>query len=156
MTYTKAALLQPELMQLFPSGTAAPTFAEWVANHAGLEQILGVAGMLSPSFHEVQGIIVWDKHVADRIQEVELGTPFGDDPETVERYFNTLNLAEFFLMAADEAVEQDALLDAFGRVLEHFWTLALRERFPERTFRFERADDLYNEEGPCLTFWQER
>lgn len=28
--------------------------------------------MLSPNFHEVQGIIVWDKHVADRIQEVEL------------------------------------------------------------------------------------
>ncbi len=59
-------------------------------------------------------------------------------------------------MAADEAVEQDALLDAFGGVLEHFWTLALSSRFPERTFRFERADGLFNEEGPCLTFCQER
>ena len=154
MTQAKSGVLDPALMTLFPSGTAAPTFPEWVANHAGLEQVLGVAGMLSPTFHDVQGIVVWDKHVADRLRGVELGTPFGNDRKTVERYFNTLNLAEFFLMAADEAVDSDELLAAFGKVLEHFWTMALAIQFPERKFVFEQANGLFEEEGPCLTFCQ--
>jgi hypothetical protein len=153
---TRYGILRPEIMMGFPSGTAAATFPEWVANHAGLEQLLCVAGMLDPPFHEVKGLVVWDKHVADRLERVEPSTPFGSDPQTVERYFNTINLTEFFLMGADDALEQDDLVKAFGRVLQHFWALALRSRFPDRTYRFEIADDLFKEEGPCLTFWQER
>ncbi len=153
---THDGVLKPEIMQLFPSGTAAATFPNWVVNLAGLEQFLGVAGMLDPPFYEVKGLVVWDKHVAERLETSEPGTPFGDDPETVERYFNTINLWEFFLMGADEAIERDALVAAFGQVLRHFWGAALRTRFPDRTYRFEISDNLYNEEGPCLTFWQER
>lgn len=83
-------------------------------------------------------------------------TSFGNDPRTVERYYNLVNLEEFFLAAADEAVERDDLIEAFGRVLEHFWGLALRTRFPDRVYGFEIARDLYAEEGLCLTFWRER
>ena len=156
MTESNRRPLQPEIMALFPSGTAAPTFAEWVANHAGLEQVLGVAGMLSPSFYEVNGVVVWDKHVAEQLQDAELTTPFGGDATTTERYFNVLNLAEFFLMSADEAVERTELVRAFGSVVEHFWQLALVDRFPDRRFLFEIKEDLFNEEGLCLTFWQQR
>jgi hypothetical protein len=148
--------LKPEIMQLFPSGTAVPTFPEWVANHAGLEQFLCVAGMLNPSFHEVKGLLVWDKRVVDCLDKVEPGTPFGNDPETIERYFNTINLVEFFLMGADEALDREGLVEAFGEVLRYFWSLALKVRFPDRRYRFEIADGLFKEEGPCLTFWQDR
>ena len=149
-------MLTPEIMKLFPSGTAAPTFPEWVANHAGLEQLLSIAGMLSPSFHEVKGHVVWDMHVADRLEKVVPGTPFGNDPETVERYFNTINLVDFVLMGADEALDKDALVEVFGAVLRHFWGIALKARFPDRNYCFELGNDLFDEEGACLTFWQDR
>jgi hypothetical protein len=42
------------------------------------------------------------------------------------------------------------------RAIEHFWSRALKERFPDRTYRFETVVDLYDEHGPCLTFWQDR
>ena len=145
-----------DIMSKFPSGTAAATFPQWVANHVGLEQILGLAGFLDPEFYEVKGHLFWDRHVAERMERVPPSTPFGDDPTTVERYFNTVNLAEFFLVAADEAVHREDLVAAFGRVLQHFWGMALRARFSDRTYRFEIAPDLFLEEGLCLTFWQER
>ena len=148
-------VLTTDIMLKFPSGTAAATFSNWVANHVGLEQVLGLAGMLDPEFHEVKGHLFWHRRVAEHLERVPLNTPFGDDHATVERYFNTINLAEFFLLSADQAVHQQELVEAFGRVLQHFWGTALRARFPDREYRFEIASDLFNEEGLCLTFWQQ-
>lgn len=90
-------LLVPGLMKDFPSRTVAGSFGDWVANHVSLEQLLGVAGWLSPEFVEIQGHVFWDCESArilgrDRV----LSTPFGDDPVTVERYGNIVNLVEFF------------------------------------------------------------
>ncbi|MBX3276134.1 MAG: hypothetical protein KF729_38130 [Sandaracinaceae bacterium] len=144
-------------MQQFPSGTAAATFSDWVANHVGLEQVLGLAGFLAPEFVEVKGHTFWDRQVGEDLDKrQELSTPFGSDPVTIERYYNILNLGEFFLAAADQAVYQEDLVEAFGGVLQHFWSLALGTRFPERVYRFEVAHDLFDEEGLCFTFWQDR
>jgi hypothetical protein len=152
---THKGILPTEIMLQFPSATAAATFGDWVANHVGLEQVLGLAGFLAPEFVEVKGHLFWDRHVAEDI-ELEPSTPFGNDPETVERYFNIVNLAEFFLAAADEAVHREGLVDAFGRVLQHFWSMTLQTRFPDRVYSFEIAPDLFDEKGLCLTFWQKR
>lgn len=144
-------------MRQFPSGTAATTFGDWVANHVGLEQVLGVAGFLDPEFVEVQGHLFWDRHVGEDLAKLEaLNTPFGSDPETVERYYNIVNLSEFFLAAADQAVDRNDLVEAFGRVLQRFWNFALRTRFPDRIYCFEVAQNLFDEEGLCFTFWQDR
>lgn len=149
-------VLAAEIMLKFPSGTAVPTFSEWVANHVGLEQLLGLAGFLNPEFYEVRGHLLWDRHVSERLEEASPSTPFGDDPTTVERYFNTINLAEFFLLSADDAVHNEDLVAAFGQVLRNFWGTALRMRFPDREYCFEIAYNLFKEEGLCLTFWQKR
>ena len=144
-------------MSSFPSGTGARTFSEWVANHVGLEQLLGLSGFLCPDFFEVDGHLFWDRYVAERLEQIHpLHTPFGDDPATVERYFNTINLGEFFLASADDAVRRQELLEAFGYILCHFWGQALRVRFPERQYQFEIGSDLFKEEGLCLTFWRVR
>jgi hypothetical protein len=140
-------------MSHFPSGTGATNFSDWVANHVGLEQLLGLAGFLSPDFFEIDGHLFWDEHVAERLKELtSFQTPFGDDPATVERYFNTINLGEFFLASADDAVFRDELLQAFGNVLREFWGLALRARFPNRKYEFEIGRGLFGEEGLCFTF----
>jgi hypothetical protein len=153
---TSRGILTADIMFRFPSGTAAATFSEWVANHVGLEQVLGLAGLLDSDFYEVKDHLFWDRHVAERLEHITLETPFGNDPVTIERYFNTINLAEFFLMAADEAVHREELVQAFGRVLQYFWSTSLRARFPDRRYSFEIAPDLFKEEGLCLTFWRDR
>lgn len=153
---THQGIVTPALMRQFPSGTAAATFADWVANHVGLEQMLGVAGFLAPELVELKGCLFWDRHVAEKLESIEPSTPFGDDLETAERYYNIVNLAELFLASADEAVHRIELVVEFGRVLEHFWSAALKARFPGRVYRFEVSFDLFDEEGLCLTFWQDR
>ena len=154
---THDGILPTEIMHQFPSATAAATFGDWVANHVGLEQLLGLAGFFVPEFVEVNGHLFWSRHVGEYIERVaELSTPFGSDAETIERYYNIVNLAEFFLAAADQAVLRNDLVEAFGRVLQHFWNSALRMRFPDRVYRFEVGHDLFDEEGLCLTFWQDR
>lgn len=153
---TYKGILTTDIMQQFPSATAAATFGDWVANHVGLEQVLGLAGFLAPEFVEVKGHLFWDRHVGEDLELVEPNTPFGNDPKTVERYYNIVNLAEFFLASADQAVHREDLIEAFGRVLQHFWSMALRTMFPDRVYCFEIASDLFDEGGLCLTFWQER
>lgn len=153
--FRSKGILEPEVMLAFPSGTAASTFPEWVANHVGLEQLLGISGFLCPDFYEVDGHLFWDRYVAEQFEQIDSPrTPFGDDPQTVERYFNTINLGEFFLSAADDAVRRENLLNAFGVVLLEFWRQALRVRFPDRNYQFEISSDLFNEEGLCFTFWR--
>lgn len=154
-------LFSTDIMQRFPSRTAAFNFGEWVANHVGLEQVIGLAGWLEPEFVELRGHVFWDSRMAEtgeQMQEsdINLRTGIGEDPVTVERYFNLVNLAEFFLFSADAAVENQELVSAFGQVLRHFWGRALESRFPDREYRFEIAEDLYGEDGLCLTFWQVR
>lgn len=150
-------ILPREIMQEFPSGTAAATFGDWVANHVGLEQVLGLAGFFAPEFVEVKGHVFWDRHVGEELENLEqLSTPFGDDSETVERYYNIVNLGEFFLASADQAVRHEDLLEAFSCVLQHFWSLALGMRFPDRVYRFEVGHNLFDEDGLCLTFWRDR
>lgn len=154
---THPGALPTDILQRFPSGTAAATFGDWVANHVGLEQVLGLAGFLSPELVEVGDCVLWDRCVGRDLEaKARLATPYGADLETVERYCNLVNLGEFFLASADQAVHEEDLVRAFGRVLEHFWSRSLRARFPDRVFRFEVAEDLFDEEGLCLTFWQER
>lgn len=151
---THPGLFSPEIMLGFPSRTAAFNFGEWVANHVGLEQVIGLAGFLEPEFVEFRGHLFWNSRIPQ--EAASLRTNFGNDAETVERYFNVICLAEFFLFSADDAVDEPKLVLAFGELLRHFWGRALAARFPEREYRFEIADDLYGEEGLCLTFWQVR
>lgn len=63
MMNTYDGILSIDIMQKFPSATAVPTFGEWVANHVGLEQVLGLVGFFSPEFVEVKGHLFWDGHV---------------------------------------------------------------------------------------------
>ena len=148
------SVLPPEIMNHFPSGTGLPTFSQWVANLVALEQLIGVAGLLAPAFYEVGNYVFWDEAVAKSLDGKSASTPFGDDPESVERYYNVLNLEEFFLSSADSSLADEELVLAFGHVLQHFWGLALRVAFPERTFMFDVLRDPFDEDGICLTFSQ--
>lgn len=51
--------------------------------------------------------------------------------------------------------EQDyRLCHIFAEQITRYWKDALLDCFPEKIFQFEIADDLLDEYGVCLTFWQ--
>jgi hypothetical protein len=62
---------------------------------------------------------------------------------------------------ADQSVFKVGLSEAdyrlahlFAQQVTKYWTRALSECFPEKVFQFEIADDLFDEYGVYLTFWQ--
>lgn len=150
-----AGVIEPRVMKSFPSGTATDSFASWIPNHAGLEQVLGVAGFLTPDFYEVSGCTFWSEDVARKL-EGRASTLLGEDRTTLERKGNLLNLEDFFLMAADSASATNELVATFGHVLEKSWGQALERAFPDRCYEFEIGVDLLGEVGLCLTFWRQR
>ena len=53
-----------------------------------------------------------------------------------------------------EILENETLLRAFGETLRFFWSLRLKELFPEKDFIFEIGDNIAGEEGLAITFYQ--
>jgi hypothetical protein len=50
--------------------------------------------------------------------------------------------------------EDYRLCHLFAEQITRYWKRALSDSFPEKVFQFEIADDLLDEYGVCLTFWQ--
>lgn len=50
--------------------------------------------------------------------------------------------------------EDYRLCHLFAEQITRYWKRALSDAFPEKVFQFEIADDLLDEYGVCLTFWQ--
>jgi hypothetical protein len=149
-------ILDRTIIEAFPSQRVTKAIPTWVANWAGLEECLAVASLLAPAFYEVENLIVWDVNVARKLERDGLISPFGNDPATLEKYWNIFNLAEFNLLEDIAAQEEPLSVEAFGRVIHHYWSRALVERFPDRWFEFEIRNAMFDEAGLCLTFWQVR
>ena len=149
-------LLDPEKITSYFSGYPIPSYANYVANKVGLEGVLAVAGLLSPAFVEYDNAIFLAENCSNLSEIDTLQEKYLSDPGFIERYINLTCLPEFFLLAANDACDDDHLLEEFGRILIHFWSLRLRQLFPDKTFEFELKEDLFDEEGLCLTFSQRR
>lgn len=142
-------LLSTELLQLFPSKSAweGEIYGTWIPNFVGLEQFLAVAAFLDPEFFRARECTFWDRRVAENITFQKM-----EDLTEAERYMNHLNVEEYLLLAADEALEVRELVEAFARTISTFWNRALKRRFPEHVYCVEVAEDLFDEIGLCVTF----
>jgi hypothetical protein len=138
-----------------PSDYPIKSFGNYVANCVPLQHVLAVAGLLIPEFVSLHDHVLLRQNLKDSdLEKTHFTTRFGADKRTVERYYNLTSIEEFFLLAADESSQYEHMLKTFAHVLEHFWGIALSDAFPNRRFEFEIANDLYDEEGLCITFWQ--
>ena len=88
----------------------------------------------------------------------------GYEKKDIERFYNNFPVSQFFSKWEDTpdrsvtrvglAEEDYKLCHLFAQLIKKYWTLALAEAFPDRCFEFEIADDLLDEYGVCLTFWE--
>ncbi len=129
------------------------------------EALIAAAAVFSPVFVEVEGCIFWlaqKKGIADIPQGV------GNDKTRNEKHRNLSEVGQFYSWwhqnnedvenYTDERDEKDWKLSMeIARIIQHFWTLKLKQDFPDREFIFEIGDgseDFYGEYGVCLTFYE--
>lgn len=84
-----------------------------------------------------------------------INTRYGSDIKTLERYVNLFCISDFYLMAADDASQDEFLLHQFANVIKHFWEMYLQNQYPDKLFDIELSENgLFDEDGICLTFSQ--
>ncbi|MDN3238028.1 hypothetical protein [Pseudomonas sp. WAC2] len=163
-----------ETLNLFASDIGSGEFFSYVGNLVSLEQAISVLGLLSPDFIELDGHVFWlpnaqqydpQKFSMEGLVETEAGVlKQSASRRDVERYRNIFSINQFFSKWEDApgrgifkvglSEEEYSLCHIFAEQIARYWSNALADCFPEKVFQFEIADDLLDEYGVCLTFWQ--
>lgn len=163
-----------ETLNLFVSDIGSGEFFSYVGHLVSLEQAVSVIGLLSPDFIEVDGHVFWlpNAHQYDSqkfhlkgLVETESGILEQSElRKDVERYRNIFSINQFFskwegapgrpVFKVGLSEEDYRLCHLFAEQIARYWGRALSDSFPEKVFQFEIADDLLDEYGVCLTFWQ--
>ncbi|MBH3308755.1 MULTISPECIES: hypothetical protein [Pseudomonas] len=166
--------ISKDSLNLFASDIGVGEFFSYVGNLVSLEQAISVLGLLSPDFVEVDGHVFWlpnaqqydsQKKCLKGLVETEAGAlEQSTSRKDVERYRNIFSINQFFSKWEDSpnrpvfkvglSEEDYRLCHLFAEQIARYWKRALSDCFPEKVFQFEIADDLLDEYGVCLTFWQ--
>lgn len=166
--------LLSEKMRLFSSDIGATEYFSYVGNMVSVEKAIAVMALLSPDFIERDGCIFWrpnaeeydpEKFPMKGYQCDASGELVASDCRwDIERYQNNFTVSQFFAVWEDSpeksvfkvglSVEDYELCHLFAKQIERYWRISLSECFPDRSFEFEIADDILDEYGVCLTFWQ--
>ncbi|WP_338523937.1 hypothetical protein NUH87_30235 [Pseudomonas batumici] len=166
--------ISKESLNLFVSDIGYGEFFSYVGHLVSLEQAISVLGLLSPDFIEFDGHVFWlrnaqqyepQKNHLKGLVETEAGVlEKSASRRDVERYRNIFSINQFFSKWEDApnrpvfkvglSEEDYRLCHLFAEQITRYWRRALSDRFPEKVFQFEIADDLLDEYGVCLTFWQ--
>lgn len=161
-------------LSLFASDIGSGEFFSYVGSLVSLEQAISVLGLLSPDFVEVDGHVFWlpnaqqyesQKKCLKGLVETEAGAlEQSTSRKDVERYRNIFSINQFFSKWEDSpnrpvfkvglSEEDYRLCHLFAEQIARYWKRALSDCFPEQVFQFQIADDLLDEYGVCLTFWQ--
>ncbi|MHA3735419.1 hypothetical protein ACXR0M_07045 [Pseudomonas sp. Eth.TT006] len=166
--------ISKDYLNLFVSDIGSKEYFSHAGNLVSLEQAISVLGILSPDFIEVDGHVFWlpdaQQYDSQEIQlkglvEAELGRLEQSTlRRDVERYRNVFSINQFFSKWEDTperpvfkvglSEEDYRLCHLFAEQIVRYWKRELSDAFPEKVFHFEIADDLLDEYGVCLTFWQ--
>jgi hypothetical protein len=163
-----------ETLNLFISDIGSGEFFSYVGNLVSLEQAISVLGLLSPDFIEVDGYVFWlptaqqydsQKFHLKGLVETESGALEQSlSRRDVERYRNIFSINQFFskwesvpgrpVYKVGLSEEEYRLCYLFAEHITRYWMRSLLDSFPEKLFQFEIADNILDEYGVCLTFWQ--
>ncbi|ALI06015.1 MULTISPECIES: hypothetical protein [Pseudomonas] len=166
--------ISKDSLNLFASDIGSGEFFSYVGNLVSLEQAISVLGLLSPDFIELEGHVFWlpnaqqydpQKIPLKGLVETEAGVlKQSSSRRDVERHKNIFSINQFFSKWEDApgrpvfkvglSEEDYRLCHIFAEQITRYWRKALSDCFPEKVFQFEIADDLLDEYGVCLTFWQ--
>lgn len=139
-------------MQYF-SEVKGKSLMNHAANTCGIEATLAIANLLCPEVVEIKDCIFISEFYNGNIDS--LIEQYNGDKKKIEMFVNSWSLADFFLLASDESVHKDEIIEEFGKAIKHFWELRFKEIFPERSVVVEVRDGIMGERGLTVTVYQE-
>jgi hypothetical protein len=145
------SVVNNEIMQCF-SEVKGKSLMNHAANTCGIEITLAIANLLCPEVVEVKDCIFISEFYNGNIDS--LIKQYKGDKKKIEMFVNSWSLADFFLLASDESVHKDKLIEEFGKAIKHFWELRFKEIFPERSVVVEVGDGIMGERGLTVTVYQ--
>ncbi|MGV2982015.1 hypothetical protein ACERNI_17745 [Camelimonas sp. ID_303_24] len=164
-----------EFLGFFSPDFGSNDFFSYAGNSVTIEQAISILGVLSPDFIERDGHIFWCSNAQDYVSErnhlVALTRTASGELERslvradVERYANNFSVSQLFskwsdapsalVVKIDLSELEYKLCSFFANQLAKAWKEKLMLNFPDRKFKFEIGDDILDEYGVCVTFWQE-
>jgi hypothetical protein len=122
------------------------------SNTCGIEETLAVASVLCPEVIEINGYVFISEFYNGNIDSLE--EQFKYNKKEIEMFVNSWSLADFFLQASDESVHKDEIIEEFGKVIQYFWRIRMKELFPEKKIVVELGDAIMGERGLTVTVYQ--
>ena len=151
------SIVKESLLSTFPY-QGPPTLANYAAHFVGLTETLAVASVFWPRIVEVGDLIFLAEPYQPSKDEVDPGRykqkRTQEEKRALERVMNASSLGQMFYAEKLEILENEQLLDAFGETLKFFWSLRLKNLFPDKDFVVEIGDNIGGEEGRVITFYQ--
>src|SRR5690625_2025728 len=129
MMITHATVVKDTILNSFKN-VMGTTLMNHAFNTCSVEEYLSVASVLWPTVVEVKKYLFIAEFYQGDIERLE--DQFRSNRKQIELFVNTWSLADFFLLARDESVDNDDILDQFASIVKHFWTLRFKELFPTR------------------------
>lgn len=145
------SIVNNNIMQYFQE-IRGRTLMNHAANTCGIEATLSVASVLCPEIVEVNDYIFIAEFYNGDVDSLE--QQFNYDRTKIEMFVNSWSLADFFLLASDESVHNDYLIEEFGKVIKHFWENRFKQLFPDKTIVVEVGDRIMGERGLTVTVYQ--
>lgn len=80
---------------------------------------------------------------------------FNGKRKEIEKFVNSWSVGDFFLLARDESLNDDAIFDEFSKLLKYCWSAWFKKHFPEKNIVVELGDSVAGESGLTITVYQE-
>lgn len=156
------SIVSETLLSHFPD-VRGQTLMNHVANSYGIEETLAITSILWPTVVEDEGHFFIAEFYHEGLHRLK--DQFQHEKQRIERWVNAWSLRDFFFRyqhhragesVLPSALDDPALLQAFGEVLRFFWTLRLHMLFPDREFVVEVGENIEGENGLSITFYEKQ
>lgn len=129
------------------------TWWSYVNMKADLPTALGFAKFFNPTIIEINDCYFLKDNFFSMEKYEEWKAECGNDKTCLEKMMNLYQLRDFFHINGYDEDDEYELLRILGEVLQYFWSLKLKQQYPDKKFIvsvFEDFDDLF------ITVYQER
>lgn len=121
-------------------------------NTCTIEQHLSVASVLFPEIIEIDGCLFISEFYNGNYESLK--KRFNGSRKEIELFVNSWSVGDFFLLASDESLNDDVILDEFSSLLKYCWSTWFLQHFPERNIVVELGDSIAGESGLTITVYQ--
>lgn len=124
-----------------------------------IDGLIASAYLFCPEIIQVNNYVFikqfWNCSVEESVERVSrLERQYDNDRKSIEMSVNTWSIGDFFVGDFGEHMDNQKVIQQFGKVIVYFWKCRVKELFPEKEIVVELGNDLMGEYGLCVTMYQ--